>query len=40
MPLLIWDPFDFFNVLGVIPSEGEFGISHQYIVEQGPSGSS
>lgn len=36
MPLLIWDPFDFFNVLGVIPSEGEFGVSHQYIVEQGP----
>lgn len=36
MPPLIWDPFDLFNVLGVIPSEGEFGASHRYIVEQGP----
>lgn len=35
MPPLIWDPFDLFNVLGVAPSKGESGISHQYIVEQG-----
>jgi len=35
MPPLIWDPFDLFNVLGVIPFEGELGTSHRYIVEQG-----
>lgn len=35
MPHLTWDPFDLFNVLGVVPTEGESGISHRYIVEQG-----
>jgi hypothetical protein len=34
MPTLIWDPYDLFNVLGVIPSEGESGTSHRYVIEQ------
>lgn len=36
MPPLTWDPFELFNVLGVIPVEEESGISHRYTVEQGP----
>lgn len=35
MPALIWDPYDLFHVLGVIPTEEDLGISHRYIVEQG-----
>ncbi len=31
MPLLTWDPYDLFAVLGVIPSQDEFETSHQYL---------
>lgn len=35
MPLLTWDLYDLFAVLGVIPSYDEFETSHQYFIEQG-----
>lgn len=35
MPLLTWDPFDLIAVLGVLPSVGESGTSHRYVIEQG-----
>ncbi|WP_434607318.1 hypothetical protein [Pseudomonas sp. R1-7] len=35
MPQLIWDPYDLFAVLGVIPSHDEYETSHQYLIEQG-----
>lgn len=34
MGRLVWDPFDVFSVLGVAPEEGDYEISHRYVVEQ------
>lgn len=34
MPQFTWEPLDFLDVLGVIPSESEYGLSYQYLVER------
>jgi len=34
MPQLAWEPVEFLDLLGVAPSEGEYGLSFHYMVER------
>lgn len=34
MQQLAWDPIEFLDILGVVPSETEYGLSFHYVVER------
>ena len=34
MPQLAWEPVEFLDILGVAPSEAEYGLSFHYVVER------